>query len=1022
MRTPEGATTEAPDTSNGIDRRRFLKVLGATGGGTAALSGCSTGEVEKLIPYLVPPEDHIPGIATWYATTCRECSSGCGLHVRVRERRAVKVEGNPDHPVNRGKLCARGQASLQGLYNPDRFRGPMMRGADGQLTPISWDDAIAQVVQRISATPARQLWFLMGNEAGSFASLVSEWMDALGGNRPVVYEPFAYEALRAANQTIFGTDAFPTYDFSAAQYVLSFGADFLETWLNPIEQARGFAAGHAYHDGSMGRYVHVEPRMSMTAMSADEWIAPTPGSEGLVALAMAQVIVDQALAQVPSDAAALIPLLAQHTPTTVADRCGVTAETIERLAREFTEHPSLAVAGGVGIAHAAAHQTASAVNILNYVAGNVGSTIRFGSDLNPAGGSSYEELLRFVEAANGDNVGVLFSHGANPAYASPPGVDVAGAMSAVGFHVSFSRFPDETNTRADLILPDHDPLEQWNDFEPRASVYALQQPVMHAVFDTRQTGDVLLAVAAQAGGNTASRLTAATYKDYLQQRWRQLQARAGDRRPFETFWNDSLQRGGLWMDPTERRVRLASSATSVGDTDVAWSAPGSSGDQFTLLAYPSPTLFDGRGANRPWLQELPDPVTKIVWSSWIEIHPNTAERLGIAEGDHVYVASEHGSVTVPAYLYPGLREDTVAIPLGQGHSAFGRYASGLGERAYSLLPAAATAFGGVEHYVPVTLQKTGVHERLPKTEGNRRQLGRSIAQAVTLDEAAHPSDHADEEHAEHAAPVPEKIEHVLDEWQEAQYAEWRERGSYAGAHPRWAMAIDLSKCTGCSACVTACYAENNIPTVGPELARRGREMSWLRIERYFEGGDDDPLEARVLPMPCQHCSNAPCEPVCPVFAAYHTPDGLNAQVYNRCVGTRYCSNNCPYKVRYFNWFDHSNPDDAAFSWPDPLHWLLNPDVTVRSKGVMEKCTFCVQRIRGKQHQAAETGTPLQDGDVVTACQQTCPSDAIVFGDLNDPSTRVRQLADDDRGYHVLEGLNTRPAVTYLKKVRNLAEA
>ncbi len=1007
------------ESPGGIDRRRFLKVLGVSGGGAAALTGCTTGEVEKLIPYLVPPEDHIPGIATWYATTCRECSSGCGLHVRVRERRAVKVEGNPNQPINQGKLCARGQASLQGLYNPDRVREPMARGADGQLAPISWDDAIGRIAERIAAVSGDQIWFVMGNEAGSFAALVTEWMDALGANTPVVYEPFAYEALRSANNTVFGNGSIPSYDFPAARYAISFGADFLETWLNPIEQARGFASAHAYQDESMGRYVHVEPRMSMTAMSADEWIAPIPGTEAVLALAMAHVIVDQALAQVPSDAARLRPLLDRHAPAEAAPRCGVPAETIERLAREFTEQPSVALAGGVGSSHAESHETAAAVNILNYVAGNVGRTVRFGANLHQGGGSGYAGLVQFVTAANAGGVGVLFTHGANPAYASPPGLDVSAALGRVGFKVSFSRFIDETSAAADLVLPDHDPLEQWNDFEPRASVHTLQQPVMQPVFDTRQTGDVLLGVAQGIGGNVAGRLPAATYKDYLQQRWQQLQGRMGDRRPFETFWNECLQRGGVWSDPPAQSVRLAPTATTVAGT--TWSAP-SADDRLTLVAYPSPTLFDGRGANRPWLQELPDPVTKIVWSSWIEIHPRTAERMDIAEGDQVYVASEHGSITAPAYLYAGLREDTVAVPIGQGHTRYGQFATGLGANVYHLLPAEPTAFGGMEHYVPVTLRKTGVHERLPKTEGNNRQLGRSIAQAATLGEVMHPEDHAEEEHGAHAAPVPEEIEHVLDEWQEAQYAEWRSRGSYAGEQPRWAMAIDLSKCTGCSACVTACHAENNIPAVGPELARRGREMSWLRIERYFEGGEGEPLEVRVLPMLCQHCGNAPCEPVCPVFAAYHTPDGLNAQVYNRCVGTRYCSNNCPYKVRYFNWFDHQNPNDPAFSWQDPLHWLLNPDVTVRSKGVMEKCTFCVQRIRDKQNQEAETGVPLQDGDVVTACQQTCPSDAIVFGNLNDPNSRVSQVSADARGYHVLEDLNTRPAVTYLKKVRNVVEA
>jgi anaerobic selenocysteine-containing dehydrogenase/Fe-S-cluster-containing dehydrogenase component len=1004
-------------TDNGMNRRRFLKVLGVAGGGTASLAGCGTDRVEKLIPYLVPPENQTPGIATWYATTCRECPTGCGLHVRVREGRAVKLEGNPVHPINQGKLCARGQAGLQGLYNPDRVQQPMVRSGDG-FQPITWDEAIQQVVQRVRGADAGAVWFLSGNEAGPFGALMDQFANAVRGAR-AVYEAFGYEALRHANRQIFGTDAIPEYRFEDAAYVLSFGADFLETWVAPIQHARGFARSHGLNDGGMGRFVHIEPRMSMTAMNADEWIAPAPGTEAKLALAIAHVIVRDRLAQVPADVSRVRPLVDAHSPSTVSAETGVPADTIERLAREFTAQPSLGVAGGIGAQHDQAHVTAAAVNVLNYVAGNVGRTVVFGPDLAAGGASTYAGLADLVGAMRDGRVGVLFVHGTNPAYNAPDGLDVAGAMEQVGFTVSFARFMDETTTHADLILPDHDPLEQWNAYQPRANVYALQQPVMQPVFDTRQTGDVLLEVARGVGGTLGSRLSAGTYKDFLMNEWRGVQRAVGDRRPFEEFWEECLQRGGVWRDPPTRRVSLAATAAALREAP-AWS--GGDGD-LTLVAYPSPALYDGRAANRPWLQELPDPVTKITWSTWVELHPETASEWGIAEGDHVRISSAHGEITVPAYPHPGIRRDTVAVPIGQGHTAFGRYANGRGASVYRLLGSDATEFGGIGHYVKVRLAKTGAHERLPKTEGNRRQMGRGIAQATTLaalHEAA--EGRAEEAHhaVEHAAPIPEHIEHVIDEWQEAQYRETR-RGDYANAQIRWAMAIDLSRCTGCSACVTACYAENNIPTVGPELVRRGREMSWMRIERYFEGDDDHP-EARVLPMLCQQCGSAPCEPVCPVFAAYHTPDGLNAQVYNRCVGTRYCSNNCPYKVRYFNWFDHQNPRDPTYAFPEPLTWQLNPDVTVRSKGVMEKCTFCVQRIRGKQNQAALEGRALADGEVLTACQQTCPSDAIVFGDLNDPASRVAQLARDGRGYHVLEGLNTRPAITYLKKVRNLAEA
>jgi molybdopterin-containing oxidoreductase family iron-sulfur binding subunit len=1001
-----------------LSRRRFLKVLGAAGGGTVALAGCAGGEPERLIPYLIPPEDQIPGIATWYASTCRECPAGCGLHVKVREGRAIKLEGNPDHPVNAGKLCARGHAALQGLYNPDRVRGPMARAADGTFQAITWDDALARVAERLGAGQGAAAWFVTGAESGSFDSLVDDWLAALGSTGRVVYEPFGSEALRHASREVFGVEGVPSFDLGAARYIISFGADFLETWLSPMALTRGFVQSHGYRDGRMGKFVHVEPRLSLTGMNADEWVSPVPGTEGLLALAMAHVILTERLVPQAPDVARLRPLLEQHAPGAVAARCGVPAETIERLAREFAAGASVALPGGVGTHHEQAHGTAAAALVLNYVAGNVGRTVHVAASAGGAARGGYGRLVQLVEAMRGGQVSVLFVHGANPAYASPAALGFAAALRQVPFKVSFSRFLDETAQLADLILPDHDPLEQWNDVVASPGVRGLQQPVMQPVFDTRQTGDVLLDLAQRLSGRVAARLAAASFKDYLRDAWRGVQREVGAAGDFEAFWTQSLQRGGVWTVPrTPARATLGAAA---GRLSVApWDAPA---DRLTLIAYPSPVFHDGRGANRPWLQELPDPVTKITWGTWVELHPETAAEFGIAEGDVVELTSETGSITAPAYLYEGVRPGVAAVPTGQGHTAFGRYAQGRGANAYSLLPAAATAFGGVAHYAGVEIRPSGDHVRLPKAEGTPRQLGRGIARARTL--AAMRGDVGEEEHAAHAAaPVPEHIEDVLQAWEEAQRREWANRGNYAGEHPRWGMVIDLSRCTGCSACVTACHSENNIPTVGPELVQRGREMSWLRIERYFEGGGEHPFETRVVPMLCQHCANAPCEPVCPVFAAYHTPDGLNGQVYNRCVGTRYCSNNCPYKVRYFNWFDYQAPEDPrTFAFPEPLHLLLNPDVTMRSKGVMEKCTFCVQRIRGAQHQARMEDRLVRDGEIRTACQQTCPADAIVFGDLRSPDSRAAQLAADPRAYHVLEDLNTKPGVVYLAKVRNVVEA
>jgi molybdopterin-containing oxidoreductase family iron-sulfur binding subunit len=428
---------------------------------------------------------------------------------------------------------------------------------------------------------------------------------------------------------------------------------------------------------------------------------------------------------------------------------------------------------------------------------------------------------------------------------------------------------------------------------------------------------------------------------------------------------------------------------------------------------------DGRGANRPWLLENPDPVTKITWQSWVEVHPDTAARIDVRNGEIVRLRSPHGMIEAPVYVYPGIRPDVLAAPLGLGHTAFGEYAPGRGVNPLDLV--AAEDDRGFLPYLStrVSLERTSQYKKLAKTEGTPRQLGRHITETMALSSAARGLSleevYLESGGTHHELNTEREVEAIAG-FDEAQ-RDARKLGAYGQEHPLWGMAIDLSRCTGCSACVTACYAENNIPFVGEAEVLRGREMSWMRIERYFEGGEAGrPLEARVIPVLCQHCDNAPCESVCPVYAAYHTADGLNGQVYNRCVGTRYCANNCPYKVRYFNWFAY-----AKSAFKEPLNLQLNPDVTVRARGVMEKCTFCVQRIRGAQNHARLEDRPVADGEVMPACAQACASRAITFGNMKDPASRVSAAMKDPRGYHLLEDLNTRPAVTYLARVAHRSE-
>ncbi len=702
-------------------------------------------------------------------------------------------------------------------------------------------------------------------------------------------------------------------------------------------------------------------------------------------------------------------MLAGYTPEKAQQESGVSAEIIRRIAREFASaEPGLALAGGISAQHRGAVEVCAAVNLLNYVAGNVGQTVRFGADLDS--GDGYGATLALLQRIDQGGVQVALVHEANPAYGLPNSVGFAAAFKKAPFKVSTSLYLDETAQLCDLLLPNHHPLERWDDARSRTGVTGLMQPVMEPVFKTMATGDLLLKVSLKAGGALAQ-FNAPSWEAQLKTTW--LKNLGTDE-----AWRAALQHGGIFADAPATLVKLAPSAQSLTYTMPAFD--GDAGNEAFYFVPTASVMGDGRFANRPWLLELSDPVTKITWHSWIEINPQTAARLDVQEGEILRLTSPHGSIEAPVYVYPGIHPDVLAVPLGLGHTSYGEWATGRGVNALDLLDGKDA--GGFLPYLStrVSVTKTRDFKKVAKTEGTTRQLGRGLSDAMTFAQARQGMTPAlaarAEGHEEHEVNTEREVEAIGGF--RASQLEKRKHGDYAAEHPMWGMVIDLARCTGCSACVTACYAENNIPFVGEEQILRGREMTWMRIERYWEGGGDgEPLEARFLPMLCQQCDAAPCEPVCPVYAAYHTADGLNGQVYNRCVGTRYCGNNCPYKVRYFNWFAYNK---TAF--PEPLNLQLNPDVTVRARGVMEKCTFCVQRIRGAQNRARLEDRALVDGDVVTACAQACPSGAITFGNMKDADSRVSKLGADHRGYHVLEDLNVRPAVTYLAKVLRRTEA
>ena len=960
-----------------------------------------------IIPFVIPPEDVVPGVATWYASVCGECPAGCGTLVRTREGRAVKLEGNPEHPVNRGGLCIRGQSSLQGLYNPDRIAGPRRRRvtneAAGQsvLEPVTWTEAQQELVSRLQALHdadrGDRIALITQPLTGTMATLVSAWVDAVGGARWVRYEPFAYEAIRRANERVFGRADLPHYDFAGADVLVSFGADFLETFGSPVGYARDHAGQRRVRSGEKARFVQIEPRLSMTGASADVWHAVPPETEGLVAAAMLQTIVGERRAQgVPDEILDRIAgLVTGATPEQAATATGLSAAMIRELARAFSDPAlgpgrTLAVGGGVGVSGSNATAAQMAIALLNYVAGNVGTTVDFASASTLGSTATYAQTRELGDAMRSGQIELAIIYNVNPVFTMPDAADFGSALAQVPFVASLSSLPDETTALADLLLPTHTMLESWGDSLPRRGVHGLIQPVMQPVFDTRHAGDLLLEVGRALGDEAAAGLPQRGFYRFLRDEWERRQPapdpETGDPQgpDFETYWADALRRGGTTLPVEPVAVEVV---PEVFETDlVGQLAPSTSGRRYTLIAYPSLHFFDGRGANRPWLQEIPEPLLKTTWGSGVEMTPDTARVLGTEEGQLVTVESDHGRVDASVIINPHLADGVVAIGIGQGHTNFGRYATGRGVNPIALLDAEPEpASGGVRWLgTGVDITPRELDRQIPRLQRTFDQQGRELAQSVSLAALAagevHPEAPLVSLHAEHDHPV-----------------------------HHWGMAIDLDACNGCNACVAACYAENNIPVIGADQMRRGRTMSWLRIERFVEPGKGDAgPDTRFLPMLCQHCDHAPCETVCPTYATYHTEEGLNAQVYNRCVGTRYCSNNCPYKVRRFNWF--------APEFDAPLQLQLNPDVTGRSAGVMEKCTFCVQRIQDGKQTARDEDRPVRDGDVSPACAQSCPAQAIVFGDMNDPRSRVSRLSDDARAYHVLSELNTRPAVTYLKKV------
>ncbi|MEJ2339383.1 MAG: 4Fe-4S dicluster domain-containing protein [Gemmatimonadales bacterium] len=989
---PEGEAVGLGATS----RRDFLKIVGVTGAGAAVACG-PPDYGDTLIPLLVQEEERVPGIADVYATAIVSGPEPLGLHAYLREGRVIKLEGNPEAP-NRGRLSALAQSTLQDLYDPDRVPGPrktLENGAPGvdpaaAFAGAAWEDGIAAAG---AAIQGGGVVLLTGSGPTARDRFFEEWATAVGAEH-VRWEPLGHGVARSAGEIAFGRAEVPSYELDRADQIVCFGADFLGTWLSPVQMAARFAAARDVDGGRHAKLTFVAPRLSVSGLQADEWISCRSGTEGAAALAVAAVVAERR-----GGARELAGLLSRYSPEAVAESAGVPPEQIRRLGEELAAASApIAIPPGFEGQGAEAVQAHLAVAILNHLLGAIGDRVRFGSAPRSGRVASLGEMADLIARMRSGAVRTVIVADTNPAFTVPQALGFAEGLGQVANRISLATHLDETAALCTWILPASHALESWGEVDFGGGRRALAQPLMPPVFDTRQLEDVLLQAAAAGGVALAG---GADFASRLRDAARQRRAEVDEAEGFDDWWRDTLAAGGLLMEPSGGIPQAEQPTLNPAVASFPFSQSAMP-EETALVVYPTVQFYDGRGANRSWMQELQDPVTRAMWNSWVELHPETAEALGVSNGALVEVSSEAGTVTAPAFVYRGIRPDTVAIPLGQGHTAYGRNARGRGVNPLDLLPGTADGRSGAPAFAGtgVTLRATGEHGRLVILQGSDVDEGREIAELLGVAAALEGErDYGEGHEAEgHEVDLGGLVQAAYDSDPNSPY--------------RWGMTVDLNACTGCAACVTACYAENNIPTVGEEVSAQRRAMSWIRVDRYFVDTEDGGFQTVQQPLMCQHCGDAPCEPVCPVYATYHNPEGLNAQVYNRCVGTRYCANNCPYKVRRFNWFN--------YEIPYPLNLQLNPDVTVRQKGVMEKCTFCVQRINHAKQEAKAEGRLVRDGEFQTACQQTCPAGAIVFGNLKDAESAVSKKSHGARGYHVLDELYTRPAVTYLADVTHAA--
>jgi molybdopterin-containing oxidoreductase family iron-sulfur binding subunit len=957
-------------------RRDFLKALGF-GLGAVTLAACQKVPVHKSIPYLVKPEEIVPGIPNYYTSTF----NGHSVLVKTREGRPIKIEGNPDCMLSKGSLDAKGQASVLDLYDVSKLKGPVLNDADA-----TWDNIDKFVKQELLKvkTGGKKIRIVSSTvNSPSTKAAIADFAAQYPNTKHIQVDAVSYTGIIKANENSFGKAVLPRYRFDKADLIVSFGADFLGTWISPLEFSRQYVSKRnntALEGKKMSRHIQFETGMSLTGSNADARLPLKPSEEGIALLNLYA-----ALGGVLSGTKSLA-----NNPNA--------EKAIALAAKELlaAKGASLVVSGSNDVS------IQIVVNAINALLGSYGTTIDLDNPSYQFAGND-AEFVEFVNEMNRGEVDAVFFLNSNPAYEFNDAKAFTDALTKVKLRVSFADRKDETASLCQVIAPNHHYLESWGDSNPVEGYYTIIQPAINPVYNSRNAEQGLL---------IWSENPVTDYYQYIQNNWsKSVLAQSG------TTWKELLQKGSVTLAAKSAGVySFSRELNSVVQTIIAESSSLAKGGEngIELHIYQNVAIGDGKAANNPWLQELPDPVSKVTWDNYAAINPKFAEKLGIAELDLVEIKTDKYSVTLPVLIQPGQATGTVSVALGYGRVKAGKAGSEVGKNAYPFLRLVNAT---LQISTSASISKASGTYELAQTQTHHTIEGRNIVRETTLKNFLKDPT-AGTGHA-----------HVN------KYDLWNE---YEQPGHNWVMAIDLNACTGCGACIVACNAENNIPVVGRDEVRRRREMHWIRIDRYYSINDGDnriTKEEEIdklenldnvsvvhQPMMCQHCDHAPCETVCPVLATVHSSEGLNQMAYNRCIGTRYCANNCPYKVRRFNWFNYWN--DSRFDNymnNEFTQLVLNPDVTTRSRGVMEKCSMCVQRIQAGKLAAKLDKRKLKDGDIKVACQQTCPTNAIIFGDGNDPESEVSKALKSERTYYVLEEINVKPGVGYQTKVRNTVE-